>query len=169
MVYFLIFGAVILRFLPHAPNFAPITALALFGGTYLKDKRLAVILPLAAMLISDYFIGFYNLPILVSVYLSFGISGILGLQLRQHKNLSNILGVTLLASIQFYLITNFAVWAFGTMYPPTVGGLSQSYINALPFFRNTLLGDLFYVGVMFGLYEAVRFYLGKRRSAVQKV
>lgn len=158
MVYFLIFTAAILRFLPHPPNFAPITALGLFGGTYL-NKKTAIFLPLGAMLISDYFIGFYHWPIMLAVYLSFAISGLLGLWLKSHKNLPNLLAATFLASIQFFLITNFAVWAFGTMYPHTSQGLLAAYINALPFFRNTLLGDFFYVGVMFGAYELVRYYL----------
>lgn len=172
MTYFLIFLAVILRFLPHWPNFAPITALALFGGTYLKNKKLVVILPLAAMLVSDYFIGFYSWPIMASVYLSFALSGGLGLWLKGRKNLANVIGVTLLASVQFYLITNFAVWAFGTMYPHDPSGLLASYLNALPFFRNTLLGDFFYVSLMFGAYEAVRLAKTKKwspnESAVEK-
>lgn len=161
MIYFLILAAVVLRFLPHEPNFAPITALALFGGVYLKNKRLSVLLPLGAMLISDYFIGFYSWPIMFSVYLSFGLSGILGLWLRQRKSVANTVGVTLLASVQFYFITNFTVWAFGSMYPHTGAGLLASYANAIPFFRNTLAGDLFYVGAMFGLYEAVRHFVRK--------
>lgn len=167
MSYLLIFGAAILRLLPHIPNFAPITALGLFGGTYL-NKKAALLVPLLAMLISDYFIGFYHFPIMASVYLSFAMSGLLGVWLKKRKSLANTVGVTLLASIQFYLITNFAVWAAGTMYPPTASGLLASYINALPFFRNTLLGDFFYVGALFGLYEAVQYYQ-VRRLDKQKV
>ena len=162
MAYFLILAAVILRLIPHAPNFAPITAIALFGGTYLKNKKLAIIIPLAAMLVSDIFIGFYDFKIWLSVYLSFAIAGLLGIWLRKRKEVGNVLGVTLIASIQFYLITNFAVWAFGTMYPHTEQGLLASYVNALPFFRNTLYGDFFYVGAMFGLYELVKYYFAKK-------
>lgn len=162
LAYFLIIAAIILRLIPHAPNFAPITAIALFGGIYLANKKLAIVLPLAAMLASDIFIGFYELPIMLSVYLSFAMSGGLGLWLRKRKDVGNVMGVTLAASMQFYLITNFAVWAFGTMYPHTAQGLLASYVNALPFFRNTLYGDFFYVGVMFGLYELVKYYLVKR-------
>lgn len=168
MVYFLIFFAIILRFLPHWPNFAPITALALFGGVYLRDKKFALVLPLAVMLVSDFFIGFYSWPVMLSVYLSFGVSGLLGLWLKKHKKIGNTIGVTLIASLQFYLITNFAVWAFGTMYPPTGAGLLQSYINALPFFRNTLAGDLFYVAAMFGVYEAVVRYLCRFKKNIPR-
>ena len=154
MAYFLILAAAILRLLPHIPNFAPITAIALFGSVYL-NKRYALIIPLAAMFLSDIFIGFYNPAIMISVYLSFAISGLLGLLIRKNKSFGRVAGMTLLASIQFYLITNFAVWAFGTMYTHNFVGLMASYANALPFFRNTLLGDFFYVGAMFGLYEIV--------------
>ncbi len=161
MAYFLILAAVILRLLPHAPNFAPVTAIALFGGTYLKNKKMAMVLPLAAMLVSDIFIGFYHAPIMISVYASFALSGLLGLWLKKRKDLGNTMAVTLAASVQFYLITNFAVWAFGTMYPHTAVGLLASYVNALPFFRNTLYGDFFYAGVMFGLYELVRVLTAK--------
>ncbi len=161
MVYFLILAAVVLRFLPHEPNFAPITALALFGGVYLANKKFAILLPLVVILVSDYFIGFYYWPILLSVYTSFAISGILGLWLRKRKNISNTLGVTLLASVQFFLLTNFAVWAFGTLYPHTGAGLLSAFTNALPFFRGTLYGDLIYVGVFFSFYEAVARYRSK--------
>lgn len=168
MAYFLIIAAAILRLLPHAPNFAPITALALFGGVYLRDKRLAIVLPLAAMLVSDIFIGFYEFSIMASVYLSFAISGLLGLWLKRRKDVGNTAAVTLTASVQFFLITNFAVWAFGTMYPHNMAGLLQSYVNALPFFRNTLLGDFFYVGILFGLYEFVSYYLRQRSLVTTK-
>jgi hypothetical protein len=80
--------------------------------------------------------------------------------------LPKVLGVTLLASVQFYLITNFAVWAFGTMYPLSISGLFASYINALPFFRNTIFGDLSYVAGLFGLYELVGYW--QRRRLVEK-
>ena len=169
MAYFLIIAAVILRLLPHLPNFAPITAMAIFGGTYLKNRWWAIILPLAAMIVSDVFIGFYERPIQASVYLSFFISGFLGLWLRKRKDVGNAMVVTLIASVQFFLVTNFAVWAFGTMYPHTGLGLLISYNNALPFFRNTLLGDFFYVGILFGLYEFVRYYLGQRTALKQKI
>ncbi|MDP3741441.1 MAG: hypothetical protein Q8R08_03920 [bacterium] len=169
MGYFLIATAAILRLLPHAPNFAPVTAIALFGGTYLKNKRLAFAIPLAAMLVSDIFIGFYSWPIMVSVYASFALSGLLGLWLRGHKDVGNTMAVTLASSIQFYLLTNFAVWAFGTMYPHNAWGLLSSYINALPFFRNTLYGDFFYVGLMFGLFELVKYFVVSRSKKALEV
>lgn len=163
MIYFLILFAVVLRFVVDIPNFAPITAIAIFSGAYLK-KTWAVFIPISAMLVSDYFIGFYSWQIMLSVYLSFALSGLLGLWLRRRLDAGNAIGVTLAASIQFYLLTNFAVWAFGTMYPRDFFGLMLSYQNALPFFRNTLLGDLFYVGALFGSYAIIRYMMRKKEQ-----
>lgn len=155
MAYFFILAGIILRLVPHVPNFAPITALALFGGTYLNRKS-ALGIPLLAMLISDIFIGFYDFRIMMAVYGSFLIIGLLGRWLKNHKNIFNLFWVTFSSSFLFFLITNFAVWAVPhSLYPHTWQGLSQSYIMGLPFLRNTLLGDFFYVATMFGLMEFV--------------
>ncbi len=153
----------IARLLPHPANFAPIGAIALFSGLYLP-KRWAIILPLAIMLISDIFVGFYAWQIMLAVYLSFVLAGLIGLLVRKHKKFSTILGGTLLSAILFFLITNTAVWLFGTMYIHNFSGLMQSYFMALPFFKNSLLGDLFYVGVMVGGYEVVRFVILSERN-----
>lgn len=141
------------RFLPHPANFAPIGAIAIFSGLYLP-KKWAMVLPLAAMFFSDLFIGFYAWPIMASVYASFIVMGLIGLAIRKNKKLSTVLGGTILGSVIFYLLTNGSVWAFGTLYPHTAAGLVQSYTMAIPFFRNSLLGDLFYTGALVGAYEA---------------
>jgi hypothetical protein len=166
LAWFLILAAVLLRLLPHVPNFAPVTAMALFGGTYL-GKKWAVIIPLVAMFISDYFIGFYSPAVMASVYLSFVVSGLLGLWLRRDKSFGRVVGATMLGSVLFFLVTNAAVWAFGTMYQHTAAGLLESYFNGLPFFRGTFLGDLFYSGVLFGTYELVSLWL--KRGIFAKV
>ena len=162
MAIFFIAAAIILRLIPHRPNFAPIAAMALFGGTYL-NKKYALLVPIAAMLISDWFIGFYNPWIMASVYGSFIIIGLMGIWLKNHKTVANVLGASLFGSIIFFLVTNFAVWAVPhSMYPHNLQGLLQSYIMGLPFLKNTLLGDLFYVGALFGLYEVVLLLTIKR-------
>jgi hypothetical protein len=140
------------RFLPHPANFAPIGAIAIFSGIYLP-KKWALALPLAAMFFSDIFIGFYSWPIMLSVYGGLVIMGLIGLAVRQNKKLSTVLGGTILGSLIFYLLTNFSVWAFGSLYVHNLAGLAQSYIMAIPFFRNSLLGDLFYTGILAGAYE----------------
>lgn len=137
------------RLLPHSPNFAPIAAIALFGGLYLP-KKLGLVIPLIAMFISDLFIGFYAWPMMLTVYGSFLIAGLIGQYVKKRKSFFTILGSTLAASIIFFLATNAAVWAFGTMYSHDFSGLLQSYTMAIPFFKNTLLGDLFYTALLVG-------------------
>ncbi|MDI6591921.1 MAG: hypothetical protein QME61_03240 [Patescibacteria group bacterium] len=154
IVLLLIFIGVSLRLLPHPPNFAPIAALALFGGVYL-NKKYALIIPLLAMLASDYLIGFYNFKLMASVYGSFLLIGLIGLWLRKHKNFGTVIGSSLAASTLFFIITNFAVWAFTVWYPKTLSGLIWCYTLAIPFFKNTILGDLLYVSVFFGAYELI--------------
>lgn len=151
LAFGMILGGVLLRLVPHIPNFAPITGMALFGGVYL-NKKYALIVPLLTMLVSDFFIGFHaTMPY---VYASFLISGLIGLWLKKRRKPSNIILASFLASLQFFLITNFGVWA-GGMYARGLDGLMQSYIMGLPFFQWTLLGDLFYTGVFFTTYELV--------------
>jgi hypothetical protein len=77
----------------------------------------------------------------------------MGMFIKNHVNTKKVVFVSLLASILFFVITNFAVWAFSGMYPKTAFGLGEAYFLAIPFFRNTILGDLFYNGVFFGVYN----------------
>ena len=149
----IILVAVVLRLLPHPPNFAPIAGLALFGGAYL-NKKYALILPLIALFASDLFIGFHStMPF---VYGSFLLSGLIGLGLQSKKSVPTVFGASLLSSVLFFVITNFGVWAVSGMYAPTIEGLVKCYTLALPFFRNTLLGDFFYTGLFFTSYELAR-------------
>ncbi len=145
------------RLLPHPANFAPIGAIALFGGLYLP-KRLAIILPVVAMFVSDIFIGFYAWQIMLAVYGSFAIVGLIGLLVRKNKKAATVIGGTILGSVLFFLITNFAVWAFGSMYTHTFAGLTQCYTMAIPFFKNTILGDLFYTGALVGCFELLTYW-----------
>jgi len=165
--YFLILTAVLLRMIPHPANFAPITALALFGGVYLS-KKTAILIPLVALAISDYFLGYYNLGVMFSVWGSFILVGLIGLFIRKRKSTGKIIIGTLSGSILFFLITNFAVWFISNWYEKTFSGLGRCFYLALPFFRNSLLGDLFYVGVFFGTYELV-LYLnrGKEKGLIK--
>ena len=153
----IIIAAVLLRLVPHEPNVAPIGAMALFGGAYLSKKQ-ALTIPIFVMIISDLFLGFHTT--VFWVYGSFLLTGVLGLLLRDKVSLTSVLWASLASSIIFYLITNFGVWFSTSLYPKTFQGLSQSYLMALPFFRNTLLGDLFYNGVFFGGYALVKSFVG---------
>ena len=165
-IFFVIFGAA-LRFAPHLPNFTPIAAMALFGGVYL-NKKYALILPLAVMAISDYFIGFYDIKLMAGVYLGLVLVGLIGLLVKNKKNLFTVFGGSVLGSVLFFLITNFSVWAFYGWYPHTLSGLYQCFLAAIPFFRNTLLGDLFYVAVLFGIYELIMAWVKRKYFAVEK-
>jgi len=152
----IIIFAVILRLIPHLPNVAPIAAMALFGGVYL-NRRYALIVPLIAMFISDFIIGFHSgMPL---VYMSFFLTGVLGLWIRNHKSFKRIFLASLLSSFIFFILTNFNYWYAASLYPKTGGGLLMAYTNALPFFRNTLVGDLFYTVLFFGSYELLLRFL----------
>ena len=155
------------RMLPHPSNFTPIAAIALFGGVYL-DKRFAFIVPILAMLASDYVIGFYGG--MYWVYGSFVLIGLIGIWLKNHKTPLLVLGGTLVSSILFFVITNFGVWMTpGSIYAHNWSGLIECYIAAIPFFRNTLGGDLLFVAVMFGLYESALMALRKLASKTDTV
>jgi hypothetical protein len=144
--------AVMMRFLPHPANIAPIAAMALFGGAYL-NKKYATVLPLVAMLISDLFLGFHKtMPF---VYGSFLIASVIGMALKDKIKVKTVIGASLLSSIIFYVVTNFGVWLTSGMYEMTFLGLVKCYVLAIPFFRNTLAGDLFYTVMMFGGYEVM--------------
>jgi len=165
---FLILIGVSLRLLPHPPNFAPIAAIALFGGVYFS-RKIAFILPITAMIISDMFIGYYEFSLMAFVYGSFLLTVILGFYLKKNKQWYTIGGSAILSAILFFLITNFAVWAFTPWYAKTISGLIQCYLMALPFFKNTLLGNLFYVTVFFGAYEIVEVWIRKKYRIIEMV
>lgn len=158
--------AVIARLLPHPPNFAPIAAMALFGGAYL-NKRYALLLPLVALFLGDIFIGFYSPAVMFSVYGSFLLVGILGIWLKKRKNVQNVFLAVLGSSLLFFLVTNFAVWATG-LYAQNPSGLLQSYVAGLPFLKNTLAGDLFYTLSFFGGYELATRLVNNKKLVLAK-
>lgn len=159
----IIFG-VVLRLLPHMANFTPIAALALFGGVYLK-RSYAPFLPLGTLIISDTVIGFDSVESRLTVYGSFLLIGLIGLVIRKKKNVATVIAASVGGSVIFYLTTNFVFFYPPTMYPHNLSGALSSYYNALPFFRNTLLGDLFYTSLLFGLYE-LAIYIAKHRFRI---
>lgn len=163
----LVLIGVSLRLLPHPPNFAPIAAIALFGGVYLSRKK-ALLLPILAMAVSDVFIGYYEFSLMIFVYGSFLACVLLGLWLKKHKKWHTVLGSSLLAALIFFFLTNFAVWLFTPWYPKTISGLIQCYLMALPFFRNTLFGNLFYVSCFFGAYELAKVWISKKFRIIER-
>lgn len=160
----ILFG-VLMRLVPHTPNFAPITAIALFGGMYMH-RRYALILPFVIMVISDLFLGFHDT--LLFVYSSFLLSGLLGFGIRKHKTAGRVLLITMVASIQFFIITNFGVWLAGHIYPKTMQGFIDCYIMALPFFRNTVIGDMLYTTSFILAFELLKQLTYKIKPALTK-
>jgi len=135
------------RLIPHPPNLTSITAVALFGGAYFSDRRLAFLVPLAALFLSDLILGFYTH--MEVVYSSFALIVCVGLWLQKRRSTIYIVGAALASSILFFLLTNFGVWALESLYPKTMAGLLACYVAAIPFFQNTLQGDLFFTAALF--------------------
>ncbi len=150
----IVLAAAFARLVPHPPNFAPIAAIALFGGVYFDNKKLAFIIPFAAMILSDIFMPLHST--MWAVYLSFALIVLIGFSLREKKKVKNIILASIASSVLFFVITNFGVWLSFKMYPMNLTGLAECYIAAIPFFHSTLFGDLFFVGIMFGLFEILK-------------
>ncbi|KAB2907474.1 MAG: hypothetical protein LC102_12170 [Ignavibacteriales bacterium] len=155
---FLIVGmillAAIMRIVPHVPNFTPIAAMALFGGAYLTNKKLAFAIPMIAMFLSDLVIGFHST--MWGVYIAFAIVVGIGMLLRENNSVLKTVGAAVVSSVVFFVLSNFAVWASTGMYTPDFNGLTQCYVAAIPFYQYSVLGDLLYTAVMFGAFEFAR-------------
>ena len=145
----IVLAAAALRVIPHPMNFAPIGALALFGGAYFSTKRAAVAVSLLSLVAGDLLTGFH--PLIPYVYASFLVSVAFGFWLRRKRSVPRVSAATLAGAIQIFLITNFALWASSIgSYPKNAGGLAECYIAGLPLFWNTLAGDAFYAALLFG-------------------
>jgi hypothetical protein len=176
LIFALIVLAAALRLAPHPWNFTPVGAIALFSGAMVRDRRLAFLFPLLVMFATDAFIGFHKLSPLV--YASFLLSVLIGRAVvgsrfglasgtkgasspaqqesqpeappaTKERALPRIAAATFLGALQFFLITNFGVWAFLGTYPPTATGLAACYLAGIPFFWNTLAGDAIYATLLF--------------------
>ena len=148
LIVAMILFAAILRIVPHPWNLAPVGAMALFSGAVIRNRAMAFVFPLLAMLAGDFFVGFHILmPV---VYVSFVISTAIGFWLRERRGTVRLGGAVLLGAIQFFLLTNFGVWMFLNSYPKTFAGLLACYAAGVPFFWNTLAGDICYSALLFG-------------------
>ena len=154
-LYLLLILGIATRFIPHPGNFTAIGAIALFSGLYLERQQ-AFWLPIIIMFISDIFIGFYSPYIMASVYIGFAITVLIGQYQKNKIRFGNVALGAIAGSVIFFLLTNTAVWLFGTMYAHNLSGLLESYYLALPFWRNQIIGDLFYSGVLIGGYETIK-------------
>lgn len=149
----MIAAAAFTRLIPHLPNFTAVGAMALFGGAYFTNKKLAFAIPLIAMFLTDLILGYHST--IIAVYISFALIVVIGMMIER-KNVRSIATASIAAAVLFFLITNFAFWMTGVLYPVTWTGLTECYIAAIPFFGYNLVGNLFYAGVMFGLFELAK-------------
>jgi len=143
-----ILAAASLRLVPHPPNFSPIDAIALFSGAYLGRRWLAFAAPFLALLLSDAVLGFYQG--MEFQYVSVALIVILGAIVLPRTSIPRVGAASLASSILFFVVSNFGTWVVSGMYPHTVAGLASCYVAAVPFFQNTVAGDLFYSALLFG-------------------
>ena len=150
----IIFSIAMFRLLPHPPNVSPVAAMALFGGAYFSDKRVAFLVPFLALLLSDLLLGLHDT--MIYVYGGFALTVIIGFWIRQNLNISRVALAAVGASTLFFIVTNFGAWVSSGLYPMTIDGLMQAYVAAIPFFQNSLLGNLVFTALLFGGYAALQ-------------
>ena len=150
----IIFGIALFRVMPHLPNVSPVAAMALFGGAYFADKRMAFIVPFLALLLSDLVIGLHDT--MLFVYAGFALTVFIGIKIQKSITLSHVAASAVGASVLFFVLTNLGVWATSGMYPMTANGLMQAYVAAIPFFQNSLIGNLVFTALMFGGYALLQ-------------
>ncbi len=163
-ILLVVFG-VSLRLLPHADNFTPVTAIAYFGGVVLSPA-IALTVPLIVMIASDILIGPHDLFLVT--WGSFFIVSLIGVGIRKNAKWTRVLFGAVGGSVFYFLSTNLAVFFFQNMYPKTWAGLVECFVMAMPFFRNSLLGDLAYTAAFFGLFFMAK-SLSMRFLSAQKI
>ena len=147
VVFSMIVLAVASRLLPHPPNFAPITGIALFAASKFNKKIVAFLLPLCCLFITDLILGLSWINLFV--YGAFGMISLIGMRIKR-VSLITVLG----SSLMFFIVSNFGVWLL--YYPLTFEGLVTCFTLAIPFFGNTIAGDLVYTAVLFYSFSAIK-------------
>jgi hypothetical protein len=150
----IIVAVALFRYLPHPPNVSPIAAMALFAGATVSDRRAAFLVPFLALFVGDVLIGLHDT--MLFVYSAFALTVLAGFVLRSRLQPVYIAIAALFSSVLFFLITNFGVWLTSAMYPLSSEGLVQAYVAGIPFFQNTLLGDLAFNALLFGGYALLQ-------------
>jgi len=161
LVASIILVAAFSRLLPHPVNVTPVAAIALFAGASLPRAGIAFMIPLAAMFLSDMVIGFHST--MLFVYAGMILTVGLGMLLRGNARLLNVAGASLVASVLFFVLTNAGVWLTQDIYAHTAEGLVACFVAAIPFFTNSLLGDLAFAALLFGVFS----YAEKRFPQLQ--
>jgi hypothetical protein len=143
---------IIYRLNNNIPNFTPIISSALFLGIFFKNKIFSV-LPMVIMLVSDLFLGFYHLSIMIAVYFSLMAVNLMGILIKDKKSYLKIISASLVGSSLFFVVTNFSVWAFGNWYLNNFSGLTSCFLNAIPFFKNNLLSTFIFSTFFYLIYQ----------------
>lgn len=162
--------------LQDLPNFAPVAAVALFAGYFFRSGVLALCVPLSAMALSDLFIGGYHWQMMLTVYAMLALPVAARGSLRRYwqvgrdtdsawRPFAGLMTCSLAASVLFFLTTNFGCWLWFTLYEHSLSGLVHCYVQALPFFRYTLAGDLVFASVLFGGHAIATQWLTSRATA----
>jgi hypothetical protein len=134
-------------------NFTPVEAIALFGGAYFSDRRLAFIVPLAAMFLADLIIGLH--PLIPVIYACIAASVLLGFSLRDKVSVLRVAGCGIAGSLMFFAVVSFAEWLMGdTAY--CRAGIVSCYVAAIPFLKGWLAGTLVWSAILFGGFEVMR-------------
>lgn len=151
-------------------NFNAVTAASVFAGAYLLRSRWSYIIPIVTMLATDAVLGFYYLPSMMITYGALLLCAFIGTSYAKKPSLGRWVGVTLGSSLAFYIITNFGAWAFQTLepklYPMTLDGLMMSYVNAIPFYRNSLVSDLTFSAIFFAGFEMAKVFISSKKAVV---
>lgn len=159
--YLLIVFIALSRLIPHPAGLTAIGALGLFSGAYMHH-RWSWAVPVSALLIGDAIIGFYNPIIMLTVYIGFAISAVVGKLILGKKSSLNRIGVAIfVAALIFFILSNTASW--WVFYPHTIEGLLLCYINGLSYFGVGILGDVFYCTILFGTYQGLQRYYSNKQ------
>jgi hypothetical protein len=164
LAYLFLLTAVAVRFLPHPWMFTPVAASLLFFGA--RGPKRQLWLPFVMLAASDVILTriVYSYPFSWDHYVTwvwYAAIIWLGTNLRENSKPLRVIGAALASSLSFFLLSNLAAWAAWTdLYPRTLNGVMQSYVAGLPFFRNTLEGDMLFTIAMFATPVAVHYLAG---------
>ena len=150
LVAFLVTLDVVARLLPHAPGFLPVAASGLFAARMLRLPALAIVVPVLAMILSDIGLPGEDWRIQAVGFAAIAIPAVAGIATRRWGGILPTAATVVVSSILFFALSNAAVWTFSGMYQATLSGLTECYVLALPFLEKTMMGDLFWTGVLFG-------------------
>ena len=150
LVAFLVALDVVARLLPHAPGFLPVAASGLFAARVLRIPALAIVVPVLAMILSDIGLPGEDWRIQAVGFAAIAIPAVAGIATRRWGGILPTAATVVVSSLLFWVLSNGAVWAFSGMYQATLAGLTECYVLALPFLEKTMMGDLFWTGVLFG-------------------